>query len=604
MSRVSAWQQKLPWVCVFILISTGCTSPLFRAQSPDSDGIDRLIDDQSQTKFVGDLATPWGNDYLKVEGVALVTELNGTGSDPPPSPLLDQLKKEMQTHDVRGILEALASKDTAMVMVGGVIPPGAQKGDTIDLRVSVPPRTKTESLRGGWLMPARLRQLMVIDRSMHSGDVSAIAQGEVLIDALFDGSEDEVADRRGRVIGGAVVARSRQFGLGIHDEHSSVRTSSMIARAINNRFHHFSRGEKSGVANPLRDNQIELALHPRYKHNFKRYLRVIRSIAVGETPAERTARLLNLERMLQEPGEAARAAMELEAIGDDAEAILRTGLRSGDPEVRFYAAESLAYLDSPDATEPLFEAALKTRAFRWRALTALASMEHFGARDALTRLMNSPSAETRYGAFRALRRSDRSEPTVQGEVLGKSFGYHTITSIAEPMIHFSRAHRPEIVVFGYGQKIEPPSFLYAGESILIRGVSRDKLKVSLFKTNEETKHVFCAPTVDDLIRTIVELGGGYQEVLVAFRTAKEKGYLDARLEVGATPTQGRPYHPKPGSAGPAYEVVNPVPEMFSDRLGDEDPQIGYDPLLDEGTPIQPERTDEGWFARMSNWFFE
>jgi hypothetical protein len=578
---------------------------LFRAQSPEADDIGKLIDEESQTKFVGDLASAWGNDWLKVEGVGLVTQLSRTGSDPPPSPLLDQLRKEMQTHEVRGIAEALASKDTAMVMVGGVIPPGAQKGDTIDLRVSTPPRSQTKSLRGGWLMQSRMKQLMVVDRSVHAGGVSAVSQGEVLVDAVFDDSKDAVNEKRGRVIGGAVLAKTRLFGLGIHDEHSSVRTSSMIARAINDRFHHFSRGEKSGVANALRDNQVELSLHPRYKHNFTRYLRVIRYIAVGETPAERTERLLRLERMLQEPTTAELASLQLEALGPEAEAILRTGLRSPDSEVRFYAAEALAYLDNPDAPEVLFEAAKEIRAFRWRALTALAAMEHYGARDALTRLMDSASAETRYGAFRALRTSDPNEAVVRGEVLGKSFGYHVISGISEPMIHFSRARRPEIVVFGYGQKIDPPAFLYAGKKILIKGVDRDRLKVSLFEPGAETEHVFCSTAVDDLIRTIVKLGGGYQEVLMAMQTAKENGYLDSRVEIGALPTRSRKYHREDQrETEPEYNVVNPVPEMFSDRLGDSDPRLGSDRQLDDYELFDSERTDEAWFVRMSNWLLD
>ena len=597
---------KLSGCAIALLAACGCTSPLFRAQSPEADEIGRLLDEESPTKFIGDVATAWGNDWLKVEGVGLATQLSGTGSDPPPSPLLDQLRKEMQTHEVRGISEALASNDTALVMVGGVIPPGAQKGDTIDIRVSAPPRSRTKSLRGGWLMPTRMRQLMVVDRSMHAGDVIAVSQGELLVDAVFEASEDAVNEKRGRVIGGSVLAKSRQFGLGIHDEHSSVRTSSMIARAINSRFHHFSRGEKSGVANALRDNQVELSLHPRYKHNFTRFLRVIRYIAVGETPAERTQRLRSLERTLLEPTTAELASLQLEAMGPEAVAILRTGVRSPDPEVRFYASEALAYLGSPDAAEELFEAAMKVRAFRWRALTALAAMEHFGARDALTRLMESPSAETRYGAFRALRTSDPNEAAVRGEVLGKSFGYHTISGISEPMIHFSRARRPEIVVFGYGQKIDPPAFLYAGKKILIKGVDRDKLKLSLFKAGADTKHVFCSTSVDDLIRTIVDLGGGYQEILLAMRSAKEKGYLDSRVEIGALPTRDRKYHrdDERRPMGPDYHVVNPVPEMFSDRLSDSDPRLASDPLLDDTEPFETERTEAGWFGRMSNWLLE
>ncbi len=605
MSRSHAFQRRLTWLTLVAFCANGCSSPLFLAQSPDVGEFEKLVDEESKTKFVGDLAAPWGDGWLKVEGVALVTQLSGTGSNPPPSPLLEQLKKEMQTHEVRGSREALASKDTAMVMVGGYIPPGAQKGDTFDLKVSVPPRSRTESLRGGWVMPTRLRQVMIVDQLLHSGNVAAIGQGEVLVDALFEPTGDEPDEHHGRVIGGGVVMQDRQLGLGIFEEHSSVRTSALIGAAINERFHHLDRGEQAGVAKPLRDNQVELSLHHRYKQNFDRYKYVILNIAVGETPAQRATRLLKLDRMLHEPITAQRAAIRLEAIGQAGVPILRKGAASADPEVRFYAAEALAYLDEPAAAEPLYEAARDERAFRWRAMTALAAMEQASAQDALVKLLDSPSAETRYGAFRALRASDPSDPLVSGQVLGKSFGYHTIGSKADSVIHFAKSNRPEIVVFGHGQRIDPPAFLFAGKDIMIKAVDREKLKVSSFKPGEETVSVFCSPTVDDLIHSIVELGGGYQEVLIAIQAAKTGGYLDARVEVGALPSPTRAYHREEGAAESEsrYHVTNEIPAMFVDRLDEERSDQSTDDLL--GTPNieAPERTDEGWFARMKGWFY-
>ena len=119
MSHSSAFQRRLTWLTLAAFCANGCSSPLFLAQSPDVGEFAKLVEEEDKTKFVGDLAAFWGDRWLKVEGVALVTQLNGTGSTPPPSPLLEQLKKEMQTHEVRSSREALASKDTAMVMVGG-----------------------------------------------------------------------------------------------------------------------------------------------------------------------------------------------------------------------------------------------------------------------------------------------------------------------------------------------------------------------------------------------------------------------------------------------------------------------------------------------------
>src|SRR6185503_5581370 len=109
--------------------------------------------------------------------------------------------------------------------------------------------------------------------------------------------------------------------------------------------------------NPERDDFLSLTVAPRYKNNLARYLRVIRNIPLRENPIERVERLQLLEKKLIEPTSSAQASLQLEAIGIEAIGTLKQGLRSSDPEVRFYAAEALAYLDQPEAAAPLSEAA-------------------------------------------------------------------------------------------------------------------------------------------------------------------------------------------------------------------------------------------------------
>ena len=128
-------------------------------------------------------------------------------------------------------------------------------------------------------------------------------------------------------------------------DHRSVQASSLIGAAVNRRFHTYTGGAKKGVANPKDDQHVELVVHPRYKNNVERYMQVVRSIALRESPAQQMARLTLLERQLLDPITAATAALRLEAIGKEAVPTLNLGLKSADPEVRFYAAEALAYLD-------------------------------------------------------------------------------------------------------------------------------------------------------------------------------------------------------------------------------------------------------------------
>ena len=606
---------SLGWLPTVAALLSGCASPLFRGQSPEPE---EVIEVDEGTRLIGDLASPWGTNYVKLESVALVTGLGGTGCDPPPGPQRTILTNEMQTHDVDNPKKILASNNTAMVTVQGWLPPGIQEGDRFDIHVRVPSRNKTTSLRGGWMMRSRLREMAVLDRELRTGSTIGLAEGAVLVDSLFRGSEDTVNDKRGRVLGGGVALKSRPIGLVVRRESSSILTSRAIGNAINARFFSYTRGDKKGVATPKRDNFVELRVHPRYRHNLGRFIRVVRSLALSETPAERSQRLEVLGRMLVEPTSAARAALQLEAIGAEAVSTLNKGLESVDVEVRFYAAEALAYLDQPEAVDHLAKAAADEPAFRWHALTALAAIDHVAAYDALTGMLSTTSAEARYGAFHAMRMRNPRDPLVKGEVLAGTLRYHIVSTNSDPMIHFARSRRPELVLFGHDQRMKPPAFLYAGPEILIKGLDVDRVKLSRFVPGKEDRHEVCSTRVDDIVRAIVKLGGGYEEVLEALMGARNKGYLGSRVLVDARPRTGRVY--RRGEAGdplseepsdngsdgvdPSHSAT-PLPTMFRDMLENDDrlsdprdrgPRGDIDP--------EPPTTQEGFFARMTGWMWK
>lgn len=597
-------------ISCFLIAALGCSTPsLFRGQSPESKPLSDIVSEERSggPYTVGDLAFPVGTNYQKVEAVALVTQLDGTGSNPPPSPLVEQLIKEMQTHEVRHPKETLASKDTAMVLVRGYIPPGARKGSTFDVEVISAPRTDTTSLKGGWLMQTRMRLTAILDNDLHTGPVAALAQGSIVIDALFDNGGDEVLRTRGRVLAGGIVQLERPMGLSIRNEHTSVKTSAAIGVAINDRFHDFDHGSKKGLANPTRDDYVDLKVHSRYQHDLSRYIQVLRNIVVGESPVERIARLAELEKQLLEPTTSQFAAIQMEAIGKESLRSLRKGLTSTDPEVRFYTAESLAYLDDADAVPELLEAARTERAFRWRALSALAVLDQFAAQEALLELMNVSSAETRYGAFRALHAHNAEDPIVRGEILGKEFALHAMSTTGEPMIHIARATRPEIVLFGQGQKLESPDFLFAGD-IIVKRQNAQTVKVSRFSSNDtEDKQEICSMNLDDVLRTIVKLGGGYAEAIQAIEEAKAKGYLAARVEIDALPRPNRSYQRSEnrnhdGDSGEESDSAESIPDIFVDRLkrdhGSSDtPKVTPD--IDQEARPSPQ-----WLDRMTRWMVE
>ncbi len=547
----SALQLRAACVLSLCAVLFGCAaSPKNSKLTTGSGG----MADPAGLQLVSRLTRVWGTKPQRVDGVSLVVGLHGTGSDPPPAGDRDALLSEMQTRQVDKPNSVLASPSTALVRVTGRIPPGARKGDHFDLYVEVPRDTATTDIQGGWLMATRLHEFAMLGNRVGEGHLLAVGQGDVLTDALMEAGESEIQKLRGRILGGGIVTKSRGFGLVVRDQFTSVKTSARIGEAINRRFNTYHNGRKQGVANPTRDDFVELLVHPRYVGNESRYIRVIQNIAIRESSRLRSARLGDLRLALADPDRSETASIKLEAMGEDGVATLRDALSANDFMVRFFAAEALAYQDVTDAVDVLAVAVDKQPAFRARALQALGAMDDVASHEALVELMNSDSSEARYGAFRILRRRTPDDPMVAGVVMNDSFTLNQVNSSGPPMVHVSRIIRPEIVLFGDDHQLMSPVVLFAGRDIVVRDDGADGVTVARLSVGDEDDQVVCSRNLHDVIETVCELNGGYADVVRILTEAKRTGALQSRLEFSAIPTESRTYdrdldRQEPGAEG-------------------------------------------------------
>jgi flagellar basal body P-ring protein FlgI len=597
----------------------GCASHLTRGQTPEAEELagGEGKSERPEVELVGDFARPWGLHFTQLESVGLVTNLDNTGADlPPTSPQRQLIVSEMLTHDVRQPDTILRQPTTSIVLVRGVLPPGVLEGDTFDVEIMLPSGSETTSLRGGWLMRSRMRQVAVIEGTLHTGNVDALVEGDVIVDAVFENQSNRQSETHGRILGRAVSLISRDLGLAIRQQDASYRIVTLISKAINNRFHTYSNGVKQGVCEAKRPNYLSLSIPANYRHNLYHYLRVVRNIPLREEAGKRLERLEMLERKLLEPATASPAAVQLEAIGKDALAVLKKGLASVDPEVRFYAAESLAYLDDADAAAPLAEIVRTQSAFRWHALTALTSMNQVAAYNVLTELLHVESNETRYGAFRAIRTRSPDDPNTKGERLGGKFYYHLIPTSGKPMVHFTRSKRPEVVLFGHQQRVAPPEAVNAGKYILLTKVNDETIKVSRFAPNAETVAQTCGTSLDLLIRTVVRLGGGYAEIIQMVHELKRSGALASIVAVEALPSPSRKYYRDPedpapdsapaegsGSTLTAQHTAEPAPGVFADPLQEQPrrEELGESPTETYVDPAFREPPRKGFLDRINPW---
>ena len=525
---------------------TGCKL-LTKAREDDEAAekkLQKLLVAPDPPELIRQAIVPNGLTYVSVEGVAAVNGLPGTGGPVAPSTYRDQLVEEMKKNDVPDPHGFLELSETALVRVQGIIPPGARRGDPIDVRIISPPKTTATDLHSGWVMDTRLRQQQRLAGAIRSSDVLALAMGPLLVRADHDSGNDSELLLQGLVLGGGRIQQDRKMGLVIRPEYQHVKVSAQIAAAISERFFFFDGSTRTGIAKAVEDDFIEIEIHPRYRRNVHRLMAVVAMISPqGESSKSQTI-LVELGQRINEPTTANDASLQLEAIGDSAIPTLVSALKNPNREIKFYAAQALAYLNRSEAIEPLTEAARDEAAFRYPALVALEVMDGRAALDALTSLMNQPSIETRYGAMRSIRRRSDRDSVLRSTSMAAGYRLYRVSSTASPFIAVSLTETPEIVCFGEDSAVSVDDFLLGPSGIVIRPGegSRGTLRISRFVPGQEDRRAEVPATVEGLLLGISSVGGGYGESIAILRAAKTNKQINCGLAIDPLPEGQRTFH--------------------------------------------------------------
>jgi hypothetical protein len=526
------------------LCLSGCSS-LWKASSEDSDqvaALQELLQAPEPPDLIRDATAPHGMRPIQVEGVGVVNGLPGTGGPPDPSRFRDDLLDEMKRHDVANPNRFLETSDTSLVRVRATIPPGARRGDPIDVRLLAPKISRSTDLRSGWLLDTRLRQQQLLNQTIRKSDVMAVGTGTVLTRADFSPGIDESLKLEANVLGGGRVQETRKLGLVLHPKYHHAKIASSIAAAINQRFFFFDGSTRRGVAKAIEDDFVELDLHPRYRDNVHRFMHIVRAIGGRPETSVNQERLAELGNQLSDPATASDAALQLEAIGENAVPTLLNGLESENPELRFYAAESLAYLDRTEAIEPLEKAVRDEAAFRHSALLALEGFDDPSVIEAFERLTNAPSLEARYGAFRCLRRRDDGKRRLIGKSF-PSFTLYGVPSEATPTIVVSLRESAEIVLFGRLNPIDMSKPIIGPSGLMLTPDTQQpgQIKVVRFQPEEEGRRATVPNTVASIIKGIADVGGSYGDVITVLRMAKDREDLSEQLAIDPLPKSQRTY---------------------------------------------------------------
>ncbi|WP_417851466.1 flagellar basal body P-ring protein FlgI [Thalassoglobus sp.] len=491
--------------------------------------------------------------YIKVQGVGFVHSLEGTGEDPPASPLRKRLLDDLRLEQIKDPNTMLRSPDTCLVVVTAYIPPIVRKGDKMDIEVTLPDGSQAKSLAGGWLMPCLLSEHALLEGQVREGSNIGIAVGPILVNSLTSTDSKSTTGLKRGVIpgGGRYTGDDRVLTVAIRNDYRTVRMSTTIADRIGHRFYDYDRsGIQRKLCEAKSNAHLELIVHERYRDNYPRYLQCIRHMALTETPVEKHMRMQQLEDAIQFGPTSQKAALQLEATGPDGIPILKIGLASKSPEARFRAAEALAYLGNGDGVAILKESAAQEPAFRIFALAALAALPNSDSAEALRELMDHESLETRYGAFRALSTMSPNDPNLNRIDMKGDYSLHLIDSETEPFIHITRNKKAEVVLFNQNQKFQLPMFVRASSKILVQGnPSANGIVIKRIAAGEETQTLEVSARVVDVIKGATELGATYADIVQMLVQAEQQHNLPGEIAIDKLPKPGRVYHRIPEDMG-------------------------------------------------------
>ncbi len=518
---------------------------------------------------VGDLAFIQAHSGTKLEGVGLVVGLENTGVDPPPSYYRQRLLDDMKKALVENPNAWLRDPRVSMVIVRMTVPAGISTTDRLDAEIELPPGSGTKSLLGGRLLECKLRETMILGGAVKEGPEAATVLGPIMTGSVAKPDDLKI----GRILGGGRLRKEIPFQLILNDNRKSGRVAKMVEVVINQRFPQTRGVEQKGSALAKTDQFLELKVPPVYHHNQDRFFRLVKLLPIVDTPALREARTQIWQKELLDPKTAGIAALRLEGLGVTAAEALKTGLASPNAQVRFFAAEALAYLGDGAGTEELGKVIVTEPKFRKYAFDALAAMDLPPAHMKLRKLMDEPDIEVRYGAFNALRTlspddpflgqirvlddptepNDEEAPSSMAIALTRAsnrhrrmdpFSLYLVDCEGPPLIHVARTQRCEIVLFGRGQRLLTPVVLGTGPLLLNAATDDDALQISKIvptRNSESDSKVQSTLELGDVVRQTAKLGASYPEIVSILQAASRQRNLPGPLAIDALPGKSPVY---------------------------------------------------------------
>ena len=439
---------------------------------------------------------------IVVSGYGLVVGLDGTGSSDIPPNIRAHMLQEMERQGVGsetigyGHLNApqmLNSKDTAVVVVQGVMPPAAVgryktppvsgrshaviNGTTFDIRVTADPRTGTTSLDGGRLYTTELRIGALTTGSRQAKSV-AEASGTIFLNPFAETETELGGDINllsGRVLNGGQATEDIPVRLMLlNPSHTRVR---LIQDAVNRRFPR-EPGQSSDTAKGKNDSIIEITVPPSHRNETENFLRLLRHTTLRQANAEAVA-MSTRRTLLSDSTVAPNAYWRWCALGNRAIPFIRELYEYPEATPRLAALRSGAYLKDPLVSKPLREMANEgPLAARLESATLIADLPSDPRNDqALRKLLNERDTELRLRAYESL--NTRGDSSIKRTQIKNKFLLDVVPS-DQPTIYLTQSGQPRLAIMSDNLNISSPVTASIWENRLIVRDSEDPERVEVY----------------------------------------------------------------------------------------------------------------------------
>ncbi len=410
---------------------------------------------------IGSMARLRGYEPQLVSGYGLIVNLNGTGSSEVPAYLRQWMLNEMRKRGVGSASlgtrkltpeKVLASRNTSVVVVQGLIPPGGTKGTRFDVLVSCLPQTQTTSLQGGRLWSVDL-SLGGSDPSMRFSQKLGVASGPTYINPFDDRTPTQQRldiQRQAVVLSGGVATSNREVELTLN-QHSWQR-SRLIADRINERFPK-APSDHLNTAIAIDDTRITINVPGRYTGRSENLLALIShlylqgSAGFSQQQAQRLADMLVAQPRYQRD-----VALAWVAMGKTVLLVTRQYYGHATQEVSMAALEAGARLEDETVTPYLDDLAQSPESeLRKRVAELLVHLPRSlrGTRT-LHRLLDDADVPVRLQAYESL--AAMNDPIIRRQAIDAvdpqrfKFVLDLVPS-QRPLVYVAQRGMPRLVIF-------------------------------------------------------------------------------------------------------------------------------------------------------------